>query len=277
MLFEPAFLLHPAHPLRCCWVGGSPAALQIPAVRGPHAYDSLLGTYNSLRPFAVTVFGALELERLSPSVAPEGFNPVLAIVADMGRPLAWMMEQARYPVLTSPLSPGYVLATLWRELPPLIAARDVMHGTVVSVFGVGVLLRGAPGVGKSSLALSLLQRGHRLVVDDAPEVACLPDGQVFAFCPNEIAGQLHVRGLGLLDVCAMFGKAAVVPRHTLDAVIRLVEHSPDNSGQDSLLFGSRTTEVGHKNNMVEWVLSASQTHEPAVWVEMCARTLLVGS
>lgn len=272
-----ALLQHSARTLRWRWVGGLSASDFVWSSLASHDVDNhLLGSYSPWRPFAVTLVGSLERERLSASSSPEGFDPALLILADNCAPLPWMLEQSRYPVLTSANSVGPLLATLWQWLPPRIAPREIIHGTVLSIFGLGVLLRGPPGVGKSALALGLLHRGHRLVADDATEIASLPDGQVRAFCPDEISGQLHVRGLGMLDVTAMFGQTASVRSHLLHAVIRLTERSPDNTGADSLLFGSRTTILlGHKNDIAEWVLPMSQTREPVMWVEMCARKLLV--
>ena len=258
------------------WIGGAAVeTLTLPAPAGPHDYDNLLGRYHPWQNFSVAVFGPVEWNRLRSIARPDVFDCKVLVVTDNLPPLPWMLAQSRFLVFSSTLSVGEVLALLWRDLPSLVCAREVMHGTVVSVFGKGILLRGPPGVGKSALALNLLQRGHRLIADDAPEIASLPDGDVWAFCPVEIYGRLHVRRLGLLDVFALFGKAATVMSHALHAVISLVEHSPDKASEDGLLFGSRTTRVGYKSNMVEWVMSARHTHEPAVWVETCARTLIL--
>lgn len=269
-------LFHPLHALGLRWTGGAAAdTLSLPAPVGPQDYEGFLGRYHPWRNFAVTVFALVEWNKLRDCVWPDAFDCDVLIVTDNLPPLPWMLAQSRFPVFTSVLTAAEILAVLWRDLPSRVCAREVMHGTVVSVFGKGILFRGPPGVGKSALALNLLQRGHRLIADDAPEIASLPDGELWAFCPVEIYGRLHVRQLGLLDVFSLFGKGATVMSHALHAVISLVEHSPDKASEDGLLFGSRTTRVGYKNNMVEWVMSARHTHEPAVWVETCARTLIL--
>lgn len=103
---------------------------------------------------------------------------------------------------------------------PAPAPSLTLHGVFMQVYGLGVLLAGPSGVGKSELALELLTRGHRLVADDAAEFARGPRG-IAGRCPPLLSGFLEARSLGILNIRRMFGPRRVLARHTLDLVIRL--------------------------------------------------------
>lgn len=96
-----------------------------------------------------------------------------------------------------------------------------LHGVLIEIFGLGVLLAGRSGVGKSELALEMLARGHRLVADDAAEFQLAPDGRVVGRCPPLLYGFLEVRGLGILHIGRMFGEPALRASKALDLILRL--------------------------------------------------------
>ena len=95
-----------------------------------------------------------------------------------------------------------------------------LHGVFMQLFGLGVLLTGPSGVGKSELALELLTRGHHLIADDAADFT-RDDGKVIGRCPPLLRGFLEARSLGILNVHKMFGEACLIEQHPLDLVIRL--------------------------------------------------------
>lgn len=100
-----------------------------------------------------------------------------------------------------------------------------IHGVFMSVFNSGVLLAGASGIGKSELALGLLGRGHSLIADDVVELK--RDGEkILGHCPPLLQGFLEVRGLGILDIPAIYGKKSIKPRKPLSLIIRLAHYSP---------------------------------------------------
>lgn len=101
------------------------------------------------------------------------------------------------------------------------AERVTLHGVLIEIFGLGVLLAGRSGVGKSELALEMLARGHRLVADDAAEFELAGDGRVVGRCPPLLYGFLEVRGLGVLHVGRMFGEPALRASKALDLILRL--------------------------------------------------------
>lgn len=108
-----------------------------------------------------------------------------------------------------------------------------LHGVFIQIFGVGVLLAGPAGVGKSELALELLGRGHRLIADDAAEFHLNASKQLIGVCPALLSGFIEVRGLGVLNARRMFGEDAVAERARLDLILFL-EPSADAQPLDRL-------------------------------------------
>lgn len=97
----------------------------------------------------------------------------------------------------------------------------MVHGVLLDVHGLGVLIEGAPGIGKGTLALELLRRGHRLVADDAVEVRRPADGVLVGTSPELLRGHLEVRGLGILNIRKLHGARALRTVVRIDLVIRL--------------------------------------------------------
>lgn len=117
-------------------------------------------------------------------------------------------------------------------------ATIILHGVLIEAFGLGVLLAGRSGVGKSELALEFLTRGHRLVADDAAEFSLAPDCRVIGRCPPLLHGFLEVRGLGVLNVGRMFGEPALRSSTALDLILRL-EAEGDSCDPSDRLRGRR--------------------------------------
>jgi HPr kinase/phosphorylase len=105
------------------------------------------------------------------------------------------------------------------------APRKQVHGVMLEVYGLGVLLTGEAGIGKSALALELISRGHALVADDAVEFVRPAAGVLIGRCPPLLSGYLEVRGAGVLDIGRMHGESAVRPAQRLDLVVRLGRRS----------------------------------------------------
>ncbi len=121
-------------------------------------------------------------------------------------------------------------------LHELTAPRASMHGTLVDVRGVGVLLEGPPGIGKSETALGLVRHGCALVADDVALLSLDAHGALWGTAPNHLRGFMEIRGLGLLHVPTLFGIAAVRPECRMDLVVSLrrcsTEDDVDRVGSD---------------------------------------------
>lgn len=102
-----------------------------------------------------------------------------------------------------------------------LADRVMIHGVLVDVYGEGVLITGASGIGKSETALELVKRGHRLIADDAVEIKQVADKMLVGTCPDLIRNLIEVRGIGIINVKELFGIGAVKLEKTVDLIIRL--------------------------------------------------------
>lgn len=124
----------------------------------------------------------------------------------------------------------------------LLAPRDTIHGVLIDVHGVGVLLTGDSGVGKSESALELIKRGHQLVADDVVEVSRVSDSRLTGEAPEMVRYFMEIRGIGLIDIRAMYGIGAVIQSKTIDMVIHL-EHWVREREYDRLGMVEEMTEI----------------------------------
>lgn len=155
-------------------------------------------------------------------------------------------------------------------MPDAPSSRITLHGVLIEIFGLGVLLAGRSGVGKSELALEMLARGHRLIADDAAEFELASDGRVVGRCPPVLYGFLEVRGLGVLHVGRMFGEPALRAAKTLDLILRI--HAPgEYTDPPDRLHGRRTETRVCGHPIPEISLPARPGQSLATLVEAAAR------
>lgn len=189
---------------------------------------ALVGFFNFIRPHAIQVLGRTELAYLEQS--GEGidhfFPPaLLALVIGERQPVpALLLEQLRQrkiALFVTHLGARHVLSRLQHYLYRVLAARQLVHGVLVDVLGLGILLQGEAGVGKSELALELVSRGHRLIADDS--VLCIrtaPD-VISGECPPPLRNFLEVRGLGIINIRDLFGAAAIARSKRVRLVVEI--------------------------------------------------------
>lgn len=127
------------------------------------------------------------------------------------------------PLLGSPLDAKRVITDINEQLSMLLSKRETLHGVFIEVLGIRVLITGASNIGKSELALELVNRGHRLVADDAPEFRRISIDTLEGSCPEILQDLLEVRGLGVVNIRAMFGHYAVKYNKHLRLVIHMEE------------------------------------------------------
>ena len=109
-----------------------------------------------------------------------------------------------------------------------LAPRESLHGVLVDISGVGVLITGDSGVGKSETALELVRRGHRLVADDRVEVYARDEQTLVGAAPTILQHLMEIRGIGIIDVMTLYGSGAVLPQDTIDFIVHLEIWTPDS-------------------------------------------------
>ncbi len=133
-------------------------------------------------------------------------------------------EAASVPMLQSELPTSELAARLIRALSNVFAQKETVHGVLVEVYGIGVLITGDSGVGKSETALELIERGHRLVADDVVEVRCVAGNILLGQPSNQALGHhMEIRGLGIINITHLFGVGAIRDSKQVQLVVEL-EH-----------------------------------------------------
>jgi HPr kinase/phosphorylase len=214
--------------LALAWVAGRDNAAAVR--REAAASASLIGHLNLTHPNAIQVIGAYEagtlashLERLFAA------SPAAVIVADGIAPPPALLEAAarsHTALFTSPFPAARVIEKLSRYLGKALADSTERHGVFMDVLGLGVLITGDSGVGKSELGLELISRGHGLVADDVVEISRIAANTLEGRCPPMLKDFLEVRGLGLLNIRTIFGETAVRPKMRLKLVAHLERPTP---------------------------------------------------
>ncbi len=139
-------------------------------------------------------------------------------------------EEVECPVLQTSLPTAIFTNRLLRVLGSIFAPRQVIHGVLVEVFGVGVLITGESGVGKSETALELIERGHRLICDDAVEVRCISGNILMGEAANRVTGHhMEIRGLGIINVAHLFGVSAIRDKKQVQLMVHLEDWDPNKT------------------------------------------------
>ena len=198
----------------------------------------LIGHLNVMHPERVQVIGAPEVawstqqthEKLAHHMQ-EIFSakPPALIVADgceIDPEVLKSCEASGTPLLKSPLSSAFVIDTLRYFVSRQLAEKGTLHGVFMDVLGMGVLITGDSGVGKSELALELISRGHGLVADDVVDVSRVGSDTLEGRCPELLRDFLEVRGLGLLNIRIVFGETACRRKMRLKLIVHLQKPTP---------------------------------------------------
>jgi HPr kinase/phosphorylase len=227
--------------LSLAWIAARDGSGTVP--REAAASAALIGHLNLTHPNSIQVLGAYEAAMLAggDAAARERFaaqlyapSPAAVIVADGVGATEELVEgatRAHIPLLTTPLPAARVIEKLARYLAKALAETTERHGVLMDVLGLGVLITGDSGVGKSELGLELISRGHGLVADDVVEISRIAANTLEGRCPAVLRDFIEVRGLGLLDVRTIFGETAVRPKMKLKLIVHLEKPSP--GGRDT--------------------------------------------
>nr|MCR5032855.1 HPr(Ser) kinase/phosphatase [Lachnospiraceae bacterium] len=152
----------------------------------------------------------------------------------------------KVPVLMTKKATSAFMAEIIRWLNVKLAPCIVIHGVLVDVYGEGVLITGESGIGKSEAALELIKRGHRLVTDDSVEIRKVSDETLIGSSPDVTKHFIELRGIGIIDVKALFGASSVKDTQQIDLVIRLEDWNKDKEYDRLGLEEEYTEYLGNK-------------------------------
>ena len=130
-------------------------------------------------------------------------------------------EQYDVPILSTDSATTDFISEIIRWMKVQLAPRITMHGCLLDVYGVGTLITGESGVGKSETALELIKRGHRFIADDAVEIRRVSSETLIGSCPENIRYFLELRGIGIIDIMQMFGVQSIKPTQAIELIINL--------------------------------------------------------
>jgi HPr kinase/phosphorylase len=171
-------------------------------------------------------------------------TPCIIITRGLDTPfeLIEIANERSFPVLRSSVATTILLSRITNFLEKKLAPSATIHGVLVDVYGVGMLITGGSGIGKSETALELVKRGHRLIADDAVEIRQTSDNNLFGTAPDLIRHLLEIRGLGILNVMTLFGAGAVRNQTGISLVVKLENWQQDKQ-YDRLGLDEETTKI----------------------------------
>lgn len=245
----------------------------------------LVGHTQGIIPTRVQVLGETEVSYL------EGLDPVtreqrveflfslglsLVVVTRGVSPLAELIEHADRtgtPLVVSPVRSSSTINRLHAVLDRLLAPRATLHGVLVEVHGVGTLLLGPSGIGKSECALFLVERGHRLVADDQVRLTCWPNGAVTGAPDPLLRNHLEIRGVGILNIRDLFGATAVREEARIELVVELCPFRDDEDYERLGLDDLKIEILGQKLSKLR--IPVRPGRDMGVILEMAARNQLL--
>ena len=198
-------------------------------------------------------------------VVTAGFTPLpeLAVEAD----------RANVPLMKTRAATPLAMARLSAALDVYLAGRAVVHGVLMDILGLGVLITGESGIGKSECALDLVVRGHRLVADDAVELRVREESYLMGTCPELTRHHMEIRGLGLINVQDLFGVASTRPSKRVELVVLLERWDPTREYDRLGLDEAHHETLGVRVPMLRMPVAPGRNL--AILVEVAARNQLL--
>ena len=211
--------------------------ISIPRIQKPGL--ALTGDTSNLHPGRIQILGKAEMKFLNSlppakrkSVVSEiGKIDIACIVvtrnAAVPKPLVDICNKKNIPLMRTTLLTSTFVNRSTRFLEESLADSTCVHGVLLDIFGVGILLVGKSGIGKSECALDLILRGHRLVADDIVNVRKRPPSTLYGGGSEIIRHHMEIRGIGIINIRELFGVSAVRDRKVIEMVIELSEWNPE--------------------------------------------------
>jgi HPr kinase/phosphorylase len=176
----------------------------------------------------------LALERISCVLVTKGLEPPPELIE--------AAQEAALPLLSTPVVSSIAISTVTEYLQERLAPLAVRHGVLLDIYGLGVLIEGSSGIGKSECALDLVAHGHRLVSDDVIEVRRIGAERLLGTAPELLREHLEIRGLGIINIRDLYGVSAISTAKSIDLSIRL-ERWDEASEVDRLGIDAQVVEI----------------------------------
>lgn len=210
--------------------------ITIPRIQKPGL--ALTGDISGIHSGRIQVLGEAELAYLQ-SLSPAKRRGVLCQICAIEitcfivtcnaippEPLPALCEERSIPLLKTHLLTSTFINRVTRLLEDHLTASTCIHGVLLDVFGIGVLILGKSGIGKSELALDLVLRGHRLVADDIVNIKKRPPATLYGMGSEIIKYHMEIRGLGIINIKDLFGIASIRDRKLIEVVVELEDWNP---------------------------------------------------
>lgn len=246
---------------------------------------ALAGYDEYLKPGRILIFGESEvrfLEQMDAATRSQNLRrlfardfPCVLMTAALEGPavLAAEAERAGVPLLRTSLPTAVAIARATSYLEDEMAPREIRHGVLMDILGLGVLIAGESGIGKSECALDLIGRGHRLVADDTVEIRCRGEAILIGTCPELTRHHVEIRGLGLINVTDLFGVSSTRASKRVELVVQL-ERWHEGREYDRLGLDVATTDIlGIPVPVI--VMPVAPGRSVAMLVEVAARNQLL--
>jgi HPr kinase/phosphorylase len=257
-------------------------------ISSPHIQKTglaLAGFDAYLQPARILVFGESEIRYLESLDVANRLNvlaaafrhdiPCVLITGGWEPPVELLAASDRYhvPLLRTPVSTPVSIAKIEYLLDDELAERQVIHGVLMDMLGLGILIIGESGIGKSECALDLVVRGHRLVADDTVEIRRRGETTLIGSCPELTRHHMEIRGLGLINVRDLFGVAAIRNSKRVELVVQLERWDPDRDYDRLGLDELRYEILGLKVPLIRMPVAPGRSL--GVLVEVAARNQLL--
>ena len=259
-------------------------------ITSPHIQKTglaLAGFHEYLKPGRILIFGESEIRYLE-SLEAAGRTESLRLALTLDFPCVMITggftpprellaeaERARLPVLKTSIVTPTAIAKLSSLLEDSLAERTMMHAVLMDVLGLGVLIAGESGIGKSECALDLIHRGHRLVADDTVEVRRRQETILIGTCPELTRHHMELRGLGVINVKELFGIASTRSSKRVELVVQLERWLPTREYERLGLDDSFYEILGLRVPLIRMPVAPGRNI--AILVEVAARNQLLRS
>jgi HPr kinase/phosphorylase len=258
------------------------------AITSPHIQKTglaLSGFHEYLKPGRVLIFGESEiryLESLDPAARVASMRlalthdfPCVLITGGFVPPVELVVEaeRARLPLMKTGIPTPAAIAKLTSILEDSLAERTILHAVLMDVLGLGVLIAGESGIGKSECALDLIVRGHRLVADDTVDVRRRQETILIGTCPELTRHHMELRGLGVINVKELFGIASTRSSKRVELVVQLERWDPSREYERLGLDDDSYEILGLRVPLIRMPVAPGRNI--AILVEVAARNQLL--